>query len=617
MPNMERVADWLMRHVADEGIKHVFVLPGGGAMHLNDALACQARLTSIPCQHEQACGIAAEAYGRTGQVGSPNFGVVMVTTGPGATNAITPVAGAWIDSIPLLVISGQAKRADLMGGRNLRQTGVQEVDIISVVKPLTKFAAMVNAPEQVRVLFEQALYEMRSGRPGPVWLDIPLDVQAAHVDASKLAPWVPPQTEAPEADNTGMQQVAQLLRKAKRPLLLAGHGVRLAGGAQVLQDLVEHLQLPCVFTWNALDLLPFDHSLNVGRPGVVATRAANFAVQNADLLLCVGARLDPVVTGYNRRNFGRSAHKIVVDIDPNELTDKSDMPGGLFINSDARFFLSQLNQVMRDQGPLALDPWRHRCLHWKQAYSLHCATDFPQNGPISHAHFVEAISDALPINSLIATGSSGLAIEFLYAGFRNKPGQRMFLTSGLGAMGYGLPAAIGASLGASSQACGAPVIGIESDGSLQLNLQELATLATNQLPVCLFIMNNEGYASIRNTQRNYFSGRYLGSDSESGLSMPPLSELSHAYGIAYADIQDALDLRGQIHRALTLPRPCLINVLLIKDEALQPKCAAIPQPGGGMLSMPLEDMSPLLSLEELQREMLVPLDPSSLKARSA
>jgi acetolactate synthase-1/2/3 large subunit len=611
----QTVSDWLLARIAQAGVRHVFVLPGGGAMHLNDALARSQALQAVACQHEQACGISAEAYGRTGVAGAPAFGVAMVTTGPGATNAVTPVAGAWIDSIAMMVLSGQAKRADLLKGRPLRQTGVQEVDIVAVVKPITKFAMTVQSPEEVPVAFEQALQAMLSGRPGPVWLDIPLDVQAAPMpftasagrDPSNHGPQTRADTLPPSED---LERLERLIAGARRPLVLVGHGVRIAGAGSHLRRWVERLGLPCVFTWNALDLLPHGHDLNIGRPGVVATRGANFAVQNTDLLICLGARLDPVVTAYNRRAFGRSAMKVIVDVDPEELQDKRDIPDAMLVCADARVLLTKLLSRSSD-ATLNIEPWRNRCLRWKQDHPLHPPSSIAQRGTITHAHFVQAFSDAAPPDTLIATGSSGLAVEFLYAGLQNKEGQRVFLTSGLGAMGYGLPAAIGACVGAGRK----PMLAVESDGSLQLNVQELATVAAQKLPVCLFVMNNGGYASIRNTQRNYFSGRYLGSDPGSGLRQPDLKALASAYGVGYVRIDDAADLAFQMQKAMQQPRPCLIEVHLQADETLQPKCAAIPQPGGGMLSMPLEDMSPLLSLDALREEMMVPLTDASIRAR--
>jgi acetolactate synthase-1/2/3 large subunit len=601
-----RLADWIIRRLAEEGIKHIFVLPGGGAMYLNDALACEPRIEAVACHHEQACGIAAEAYGRTGDENNPGFGVAMVTTGPGATNVITPVAGAWIDSIPMLVISGQVKRPDRLNGRPIRQGGVQEVDIVPIVESITKYAVTLEDPQSVRVELEKALHLMRTGRPGPVWLDVPLDVQAAPVEPDALAEWVPPATDAEPIPD--LSRVVSMLAEAKRPLVLAGHGVRLSGAANAFRQLIERLQIPAVLTWNALDLLPYSHPLNIGRPGVVATRAANFAVQNCDLLISIGARLDNIVTAYNPKGFARAARKVVVDVDANELADKAAMDINQALAMDAGSFIHALLYVT---SPPDAAEWRARCTDWKARYTQNEGRYFPLSGPISHAHFVEALSENAPENTLITTGSSGLAVEFFCAGFRNKLGQRTFLTSGLGAMGYGLAAAIGACLANGNR----PMLAVESDGSLQLNLQELATLASQKLPICLFIMNNGGYASIRNTQRNYFGGRYMASGPSSGLNMPSLEKLAAIYDLTYFQITDCANLNDALLAAQALPRPCLVEVNLLTDECLQPKCAAIPRNDGSIVSMPLEDMTPLLPLGVLAREMLIPLMPASHEAR--
>jgi acetolactate synthase-1/2/3 large subunit len=598
-----RVADYLMSHLADLGIDHVFVLPGGGAMHLNDGLACEPRITAIPCHHEQACGIAAEAWGRV----TGKFGVAMVTTGPGATNVITPVAGAWIESVPMLVISGQVKRADLLADRPLRQGGVQEVDIVPIVRSITKYAVTVSDPATIRYHLERALHQMQDGRAGPVWLDIPLDVQAAQIDPAELAGYTP-ETKAPPDLDESIRRTLTLLAAAERPLILAGHGVRLAGAAKRFLALAETLNIPVATTWNALDLIPWDHPLCVGRPGVVALRAANFAVQNCDLLISIGCRLDNIITAYNPKGFARAARKIVVDVDPEEIA-KLDMDIDLRLPVDAGTFIDSLAAHTRSlQSPDRPD-WRRRCADWKQRYAVGEGKSFGTEGPISHYHFVSALSDAAPSDTLVSTGSSGLGVEAFYTVFRNKPGQRVFLTSGLGAMGYGLPAAIGACIASNRR----PMIAVESDGSLQLNLQELATMKAQNLPICLVIMNNGGYCSIRNTQRNYFKERYLGIDPASGLWLPDLEKIAAVYGLPYQRINDAGNIDSALNEALALPRPCLIDVRLIENETLAPKSAAIPQADGSMMSMPLEDMSPLLPLRQLEEEMLIPLLPQSIQ----
>lgn len=598
-----RVADYLMSRLADIGIDHVFLLPGGGAMHLNDGLACEPRITAVPCHHEQACGIAAEAWGRV----AGKFGVAMVTTGPGATNVITPVAGAWIESVPMLVISGQVKRTDLLQDRPLRQGGVQEVDIVPMVRSITKYAATIQDPATIRYHLERALHEMQDGRSGPVWLDIPLDVQAAQIDPAELAGYTPEAKALPDLGGS-MQRTLELIAAAERPLILAGHGVRLAGAADRFLSLAESLDIPVVTTWNALDLIPWAHPLCVGRPGVVALRAANFAVQNCDLLISIGSRLDNIITAYNPRGFARAARKIVVDVDPQEIA-KLDMDIDLPLAVDAGTFIDALAANTRSLRLPGRPTWRRRCADWKQRYAVGEGKLFSTEGPISHYHFVSALSDAAPPDTLVSTGSSGLGVEAFYTVFRNKPGQRVFLTSGLGAMGYGLPAAIGACLADGRR----PMITVESDGSLQLNLQELATLKAQNLPICLVIMNNGGYCSIRNTQRNYFQERYLGIDPASGLWLPDLEKIAAVYDLPFLRIADAANMDAVLSEALALPRPCLIDVRLMENETLAPKSAAVPQPDGSMISMPLEDMSPLLPLRQLENEMLIPLLPQSIQ----
>lgn len=579
-------------------------------MHLNDALACESRLTPVPCHHEQACGIAAEAYGRTGYPDNPGFGVAMVTTGPGATNIITPVAGAWLDSIPLLVISGQVKRADRLAGRPLRQGGVQEVDVMPMVRGITKYAATVEDPQQVRVHLETALREMRTGRPGPAWLEFPLDVQGSLIDPNTLPrpeDFTEP-TPLPDAGQTS--RVLELLANSTRPLILAGHGVRLSGGVEIFRRLYESWQVPVVTTWNALDLIPFDHPLCVGSPGVVALRAPNFAVQNCDLLISIGCRLDHVLTAYNPGDFARSAIKVVVDVDSAEL-NKPGMHIAEAVLGDARAVMEAW--LAREVPPNAeREAWLNRCQSWKSRYAVNDGHAFNPSDTISHYQFVAALSEVVPENTLIATGSSGLAVEALYSTFRCRAGQRMFLTSGLGAMGYGLAAAIGACLGSGRHI----TVAVESDGSLMLNLQELATLKGLDLPIKLIIMDNEGYASIRNTQRNYFDARYIATGAEAGLHFPDLGAVVEAVGLPCARIETPGMLIPGLTEALQREGPVVCLVRLAKDESLWPKTSALPQPDGSMLSMPLEDMTPLLPLEGLRAEMNGAVSQRSLDARS-
>lgn len=599
MTNKEaiRVADYLIQRLADLGLRDIFLLPGGGAMYLNDAVASEQRINPVVCHHEQACGIAAEAYGRTNTLG---FGVAMVTTGPGATNILTPVAGAWIESLPLLIISGQVKRPDAINGRAIRQGGVQEVDIISVVKPITKFAVTLQHASDARKCLEEALWHMKSGRPGPVWIDVPLDIQAAPIQPELLAGFVPPKSAQDTDLFADIDQLNAIVQSAQRPIFLIGHGVRISGATEKFKQLAEALQIPCVFTWNAADTFHWDHDLYIGRPGVVAARAPNFAIQNSDCLIAIGCRLDNVVTAYNPAGFARAAQKIIVDVDRHEL-ERHTMPVDLKICSDALDFIEAWSQKLPQLADITL--WQQKCLDWKQRYTPLDGRTFSTSSPIAHFQFADKLSDAIPEDSLVITGSSGLALEVFYTAFRNKKGQRMFLTSGLGSMGYGLPAAIGACIGADK----IPAVCVESDGSLMLNLQELATLKHLNLPITLVIMNNNGYASIRNTQKNYFNERYIGSNLDSGLLIPDFMALARAMGIECVRVTDAAELTADLFgQGLSI-----VEVMLEEQVVLTPKVSAMPQPDGSIISMPLEDMSPLLPRDVLRQEMLVPLHPAS------
>lgn len=601
-----RVSDYIADFVADLGIGHVFLLPGGGAMYLVDAMGKNQRLVAVPCLHEQACAIAAEAYARINE----QLGVAVVTTGPGATNAITGVAGAWIESVPMLVISGQVKRQDMLNGAHLRQKGVQEVDIISMVRPITKYAVTIREPQDIRRELETAIHLATTGRKGPVWIDVPLDIQGAPVEPESLKGIEKPMPVPVDPLASGVVgRVVEMLQQAERPLLLAGHGIRLAGAAKTFREVVEYLGIPVVTTWNALDLLPYDHPLLVGRPGVVALRAPNFAVQNCDLLFSIGSRLDNIITAYNPKGFARSARKIVVDVDRNEI-EKLDMDLDLQIEADAAAFLQELGRQASNLPSLSLVAWRERCADWKLRYSVKDEMAFAARGEINHFQAMDALSDVIPADTLVSTGSSGLAVEVFYTVFRNRPGQRVFLTSGLGSMGYGLPAAIGACF---ANGC-KPMVAIESDGSLQLNLQELATMRAFNLPICLIILNNSGYASIRNTMRNYFSGRYVGTGPEAGLWLPDLEDVARTYQIPFRRMSDVSELPS-LHECIGVSGPMLVDLRLVANETLAPKVSALPQLDGSMLSMPLEDMSPLLPLEVLKREMIVPLTDVSLRCK--
>lgn len=599
-----RLADYVFEVLAAKGVKSVFMVPGGGAMYLVDALGQNPDIEFVANHHEQASSVAAEANSRINE----NLGVALVTTGPGSTNAITGVVGAWLDSVPMLVLSGQVKRADLTGNLGVRQAGPQEVDIISMVKTVTKYAVTVMDPKDIRFHLEKALHEAMSGRKGPAWLDIPLDVQNSMITPEELRGFTAPQPEARPDLDAQIQKIVELIKKSERPLLLAGQGVRLAGGARDFQKLYERTRIPVVATWNAMDMIAADHELSAGRPGVVALRPGNFAVQNCDLLISIGSRLDNIITAYNPEKFARGAKRVVVDIDPKELA-KFKMAIEVAVCADAKDFIERLSAALSpiDTGKWAV--WRERCQDWKRRYPAGEGQPIAERGVISHYDFARVMSEELPEDTTIVTGSSGLAVEIFYTAFQNKKGQRIFNTTCLGPMGFGLPAMVG--VGAALE--GKPFVGVESDGSLQMNLQELSTIKGQKYPVCIFIMNNEGYASIRATQRNYFESRYVGTGPEGNLYFPDNVAICEAIGISAQRISDLSELRAGIRHALASAKngPFLCEVKCKRDDILWPKSSAMPQPDGSMKSMPLEDMAPFLSREELRQNMILPLEPIS------
>ena len=604
MAHLTRLADYVFQIVAAHGVRAVFLVPGGGSMYLVDALGQNPDIEFVPTHHEQAASIAAEAYARV----TGGLGCALVSTGPGGTNALTAVAGSWIESVPLLVISGQVKRADLMGNSGVRQMGVQEVDIVSVATPITKYAVTVRDAKDIRYELEKAIHIATSGRMGPVWVDIPLDIQVASIDLDTLKGFEPPAKAVPAHLSEDAAEILAMVREAERPVVLAGHGVRLAGAAAEFREFYEALGVPVLTTWNAMDLIPAAHPLSIGKPGVVALRGANFTVQNSDLVLVIGARLDNLVTAFNPAKFGRCARKIIVDVDPAELK-KFPYPMSIAkkVTADARDFLRAANREMQRVPPADRSAWLARCTEWRDRYPVNDGKPFPKSGTISHYHLTKVLMDQIPENMMIATGTAGLGIEIFYTGFATKAGQRIFLNTGLGAMGYGPPTMVGCGIAIGK----APYVAVETDGSLMMNIQELQTIRALNLPIRLFLINNRGYASIRNTQRYYFEGRYVGTGPEARLGFPDFVEIAKAHGLEAMRIDDAAQLEEGVRHALAQRGPLLIDVHVQENEALWPKSMALPQPDGTMRSMPLEDMSPLLPRDEFRKNMIVPLDPAS------
>jgi len=594
-----KLSDYVIRFVVEQGAKHIFMLPGGGAMHLNDSAGHTPGLEYVCNLHEQACAVAAEAYAKV----TNNVGVVLVTTGPGGTNALTGAAAAWLDSTACLFLSGQVKRSDMVGDSGVRQMGSQEIDIVSIVRPVTKYAVTVLEPKSIRFHLEKALFLARSGRPGPVWVDIPLDVQAAQIDPGKLAGFKESQDDkGPEAIDLSAKvaQILTLIQNSERPVILAGNGIRIAGAKDRFDDLANRLQIPVLTTWAAIDLIADSHQLFIGRPGSIAPRGANFALQNSDFLLAVGARLDAATTGYSHSWLARAAKKVIVDIDPAEIA-KLKMRIDVSVCADAGEFIDEmLNQISSPRGRGWPD-WMARCREWRGKYPVVLKEHRDRQEHVSSLVFSETLSDELGGDDVIVPTSAGASIELVFLAFRIKAGQRMFHNRGTGAMGLALPSAIGACLASG----GKRTVCIDSDGGIQFNIQELQTITRMGLPIKIFVLSNRGYASIRSSQQRYF-GRLTGADATSGITLPDLAKIAAAYGIQFARIGDQRDLGAAIRRVLAVPGPILCDVMIAPDEIRAPCIASRQLPDGSMASTPLEDLWPFLDREEFRANMIIP-----------
>ncbi|MDD5466185.1 MAG: thiamine pyrophosphate-binding protein [Anaerolineales bacterium] len=597
---MIRVADYMAKRLADSGVKCVFMVTGGGAMFLNHALGSEPRLRCVFNHHEQASAMAAEGYARV----TGGLGVINVTSGPGGINALNGVFGAWTDSIPMLVLSGQVKRETLLtnaGIPGLRQLGDQEADILPMVKGITKYAVQVSQPESIRYHLERAMALALGGRPGPCWLDIPIDVQSSLVDEAALPPY-----DSAEDDLTWdlaqvrlqCEQVLERLRLASRPVILAGSGVRHAGAVELFQQVARRLGIPVTTAWTH-DLIASDDPLFCGRPGTIGTRAGNFTVQNSDVLLVIGSRLNIRQVSYNWRSFAHHAFKIQVDIDPAELSKPTVRPD-LAIHCDARLFLDELEGAIQRRGwdPQAHAGWLAWCQERGQRYPAVTPAMRQWRGAINPYQFIETLFENLAPEDVVVTGN-GAACIVTFQAARLQAGQRLFSNSGAASMGWDLPAAIGAALAQE----GGRVICLAGDGSLQLNIQELQTLAHHRLNLKLFVLNNGGYLSIRSTQRNFFD-HLVGESPASGLTFPDAVKVGGAYGLPATRLHGA-DFAAALRQVLAAPGPALCEVMLDPQQGFEPRISSRQLPDGRIVSTPLEDMYPFLEREELAANMLV------------
>lgn len=593
---MIKLSDYVIDFISGLNLKHIFMLPGGGCMHLVDSVGKNRKIKFVGCLHEQAAVIGAEAYAQYNN----DIGVALVTTGPGSTNAITGVAAAWIDSTPLMILSGQVKSRNLLAGKGVRQMGIQEVDIVSVVKPITKYAVTVIDPESIKYHLEKALYIAKNGRPGPVWIDIPLDVQGATIEEGSLKGFNPPEETQDAELSSQVEGVIDLLNDSERPVILAGRGIRLADAGKEFMKLVRSLKIPVLTTWRMMDILPDDDELYFGRPGSIASRSANFVQQNSDFILAVGARLDLAQVGHNYSNFARGARKAIVDIDEAEIR-KINTAIDLPIVSDAKRFLTELTGRLDKVRARNRSSWISRCKDWKERYPVVLPEYLKRGRYVNTYALVETLSNLLSENDVLIPGSSGSCAEITCQAFKVKKGQRVLNSPGLGSMGFGLPQSIGACLASG----GRRTVGIIGDGGLQHNIQELETLKRLDIPVKLFVLNNNGYAAIRNTHKRFFKGRLVCCDPSSGLTLPGTCRVALAYGLKAARITDQRNLRDEVLNVLNTEGPVVCEVMIDPDLQTAPKLSSMARPDGTMVSKPLEDLWPFLGREEFKANMIV------------
>lgn len=593
-----KVSDYITKRLIEYGVKHIFMVTGGAAMHLNNSFGRAKGIKCIFNHHEQACAIAAEGYART----TGKLAVVNVTSGPGGLNTLTGVMGQWTDSVPVLYISGQVKLETTISSCadiGLRQLGDQEIDIISIVKPITKFCASIRNPRDIRRLLDRAIHIATNGRPGPVWLDVPLDIQGAQVEENDMPEYDKRQDTVvfqKEELDSKICRALGFLKNSQRPILIAGHGIRIAGAKKTLLSLIGKLKIPVLTTFNGFDLIPSNNPYLIGKIGTLGSRAGNFALQNSDLVLCVGSRNNIRQISYNWKSFARAAKKVIVDIDPAELkkpTLKPDLP----INCDALYFLREF--LKRTKNIPDWSWWLNWCRERKNKYPV-VLPEYKDSRLINPYYFMQKLTEFIKQDNVVVAGNASACVVLFQAGIV-KNGQRIFWNSGCAAMGYDLPAAIGACLANNRK----NTICITGDGSIQMNIQELQTIVHNKLPIKVFLLNNNGYVSIKQTQESFFGLPYVGCDPGSGVSFPSFAKIAKAYGLKAESITGHKGMVDKIKKVLKFNGPVLCDVRLEYDYRFSPRLSSKKENNGSIISKPLEDMFPFLSRDEFKANMLI------------
>ena len=584
-----KLSDFVIKFLENKKIDTVFTVSGGGSIFLCDALYKAKKIKYIACHHEQAVSYAAESYSRI----KNKPGAAIVTTGPGGTNTTSGVAACWIDSIPAIFISGQVFLNQTIGKSRLRQVGVQEFNIVSMVKSCTKYSVIIKKPEEIKYHLEKAYYISIKGRPGPVWIDIPANIQNAEINPKTLKTYKPKiKNKNSRSLNNKIKKIAKLFLKYDRPLLHIGHGVRISQGQKYLRKIINKHKIPFALTWNATDLIESNHSSYVGRPGAFAERGSNFIVQNCNFYISVGTRLPFMVTGYNSKDFARNAKKIMVDIDNHELK-KSRVALSEKINCDASYFLRTLMKYLPKKISLSKE-WLSYCKNVRKKYPIVLKEFKKQKKFVNSYYFVDILSDVLKNNDVIVT-DMGLSFVGTHQTFKIKKGQKLYTNSGHAPMGWGLPAAVGACYALKKRR----VICLSGEGGLQMNIQELATVMHNKLPIKIFIYNNGGYLTIKQTQQLGFNSRIMGSNSKSGISFPNYEKIAASHKIKYTKILNNKNLKNKLTKVLGGNKPIICELIMDHDQEQMPKAINKRIPGGKTVATKYEDMYPFLSKKEL------------------
>src|SRR3989344_9114120 len=597
------VADFIFKYFGERGVSEVFTITGGHAMFLNDAVAKNKQFHYTCPHHEQAATMAAEAYSRVANKPA----IAMVTAGPGAVNALNGVVGAWVDSSPMIVISGQSNLSIVQYAEktDTRQFGVQGISIRKMVTPVTKYFVTVDDPARAGEYLAEAWKQVTTGRPGPVWIEVPVDMQRSEVPQSVIdACSVSAEAEVKPAEISPdlMKKVVEVyerIAKAKRPLFIFGQGVRLSGGIPAFEAVIKKIKIPLLTSRLGLDIITSDHPLYIGRPGTYGERSANFAVQNADLIIAVGSRLTVSLTGYNVKDFGRNAEKIIIDIDQKEL-DKPDLNIVLPVLADAKEFLTQFAKYAESKPEIERPEWLAICKNWQKKYPV-VLPSYKDEKPVNSYYFTDRLSELTPpgANILVDTGS---CFHVAAQTWKIKKDQRFLTTGGISTMGYWV-AGIGSCIAAGRK----PTIVITGDGSLQMNLQELATVKTNNLPLKIFIFNNNGYLLMRLMQSNFMDKRFMGESPATGLWCPDALKIADTYGIRGIRIDSVEGIEEKITEALDCPGPVICDVMMPEWQILAPRTMSDKLPVGRLVARPYEDMYPFLDREELKRQMVAEL----------